>query len=74
MKIICWNIQKLNINKAAGRRGDIASAVAAAANGEPFILFVLEARQNAQNALGYFAICVGGLVSGHARRPPDVVV
>ncbi len=52
MKIICWNIQKLNITKAAGRRGDIASAVAAAANGEPFILFVLEARQNAQNALG----------------------
>jgi hypothetical protein len=24
--------------------------------------------------LGYFAICVGGLVSGHARHPPDVVV
>ena len=23
---------------------------------------------------GYFAICVGGLVSGHARHPPDVVV
>jgi hypothetical protein len=23
---------------------------------------------------GYFAICVGGLFSGHARRPPDVVV
>jgi hypothetical protein len=24
--------------------------------------------------LGYFAICVDGLVSGHARHPPDVVV
>jgi peroxiredoxin (alkyl hydroperoxide reductase subunit C) len=23
---------------------------------------------------GYFAICVDGLVSGHARHPPDVVV
>jgi hypothetical protein len=23
---------------------------------------------------GYFAICVGGLVSGHARHLPDVVV
>ncbi len=23
---------------------------------------------------GYFAICVGELVSGHARPPPDVVV
>ena len=24
--------------------------------------------------VGYFAICVGGLFSGHARPPPDVVV
>jgi hypothetical protein len=23
---------------------------------------------------GYFAICVGGLLSGHAWHPPDVVV
>ena len=26
------------------------------------------------NNLGYFAICVGGLVSSHAGCPPDVVV
>ena len=34
----------------------------------------LDAARKKNTIAGYFAICVGGLVSGHARHPPDVVV